>query len=180
MGHRRSLLEKDLLYLFSEDGNLEGGREDIGFAPGGVRVNVFSSPDESRCYNVSGETRVLGERVFAGTIAWGGDFAFASRNDVEVLDVRIVIRTDDGALIEGAYGGVLPGGPRSFRQVVTEKPKVGSEQHPVEAPFYVAPRFRTADRRYRWLSGRQCLAFGRIKFIESIPRQATMDVWMMD
>ena len=180
MNHRRYLLDKNLLYVFSEDGNVEQGREDIGLVPGGLRINVHSVPQDSRVYNVAGETLLLGEKVLSGTIVWGGDFAFVRQDDIEALDVRVVIRSDDGALIEGEYCGVVAPGPRTFTQVFSEKPKLGSEQSPAELSFHVAPRFRTADPRYKWLSGRQCLAYGRVKFIECVARQATLDVWMMD
>ena len=180
MNHRRYFLDKNLLYLFSLDANLEYGREDVGFVPGGIRVNVNSVPQESRVYNVTGETFVMGEKVITGTIVWGCDLALAREDDLELLDVRMVIETDDGAVIEGEVGGTLAPGPRTFRQVVTEKPKLGSEQQPCELNIFLSPRFRTGDSKYRWLNERQCIGFGRIKFIESVARQSTIDVWMMD
>src|SRR5262245_12433253 len=130
--HRRSLLDRNLLYAFSEDGNLEYGREDIGFVPGGVRINIQATERGSRVYNVAGDERMLGEYILSGTIVWGGDSALAREDDVEILEVRIVIRTDDGALVEAEYTGTFAPGPRSHRQLVTEKPKLGSEQNPFE------------------------------------------------
>jgi len=178
--HRRHFLDKSLYYLFSLDGNLEYGREDIGFVSGGVRINAHSVPRDSRAYSVVGETRVFGEKLVAGTMVWGGDWALAREDDIELLDVKALIRTDDNAVVEVEYGGVLAAGPRSFRQVISEKPKFGSEQNPLDATFYVAPRFNSGDPRYAWLNGRQCLGFGRVKFIESLAKQATVDFWMMD
>jgi hypothetical protein len=178
--HRRYLLEKDLLYVFSEDGNIEYGREDIGFVNAGVRINIHATSQESRLYNVAGETALLGESVFSGSMVWGTDAVLVREDDMEILDVRILVRTDDGSLVTAEYAGVFAPGPRSFRQVVSEKPKLGSEQNPAEGIFFAAPRFRTGAAKYRWLNGRQCLAFGRVKFIESVARQATLDVWLMD
>jgi hypothetical protein len=155
MNHRRYLLEKDLLYLFSEDGNIEYGREDIGFVNGGLRINIHATSQESRIYNVAGETTLLGESVLSGSMAWGTDVILVREDDLEILDVRIVVRTDDGAVVTAEYSGVFAPGPRSFRQVASEKPKVGSEQNPVEGIFFAAPRFRTGDPKYRWLNGRQ-------------------------
>lgn len=180
MRHRRQLLEKNLLYVFSIDGNLEYGREDVGLVPGGLRINVNSIPQGSRAYNVAGESRVAGERTVSGTIAWGSDWVLAGQDDVERLSIKVVIRTDDGACIEAAYRGVLASRPRGFRQIVSENPRVGSERHPIEGTFYVAPRCRSGDPRYQWLNERQFLAFGRVTFIESVARQATLDFWMMD
>jgi hypothetical protein len=39
---------------------------------------------------------------------------------------------------------------------------------------------RTGHPRYRWVSGRQCVAFGIVRIIDSKPKQATFDVWLMD
>ena len=178
--HRRRLLDRNLLYVFSEDGNIEDGREDIGFVPGGFRINLHSEAQDSRVYNVAGDKRMLGEFILSGTIVWGGDWIRGRDDDHEVLDVRIVLRTDDGALVEGDYTGIFAPGPRSFRQLITEKPKLGSEQNPFEGRYVSTPRFYSSDPRYRWLNGRQCLAVGRVKLIDWVARQATFDCWLMD
>jgi hypothetical protein len=178
--HRRYFLDKNLLYLFSIDANLENGREDIGFVPAGIRINASSEPRGSRVYNVTGDSQVIGEKVVSGTVIWGTDFALARRDDIEVLNVRILIQADDGAAIEGDPTGVLSPGPRTYHQVLTEKPKFGSEENPKEVAFVMAPRFFTAHPDYQWLSYRQCMGIGRVKFVQSIARQTTIDVWMMD
>jgi hypothetical protein len=178
--HRRTLLERNLLYVFSEDGNIEDGREDVGFVPGGFRIILHSKPQDSRVYNVAGDKRMLGEFILSGTVVWGGDWAFGRDDDLEALDVRIVIRTDDGALVEGEYTGVFSPGPRSFRQLVTEKPKLGSELKPFEGKYFSTPKFYSSDPRYKWLNGRQCLAIGQVKLIDCVARQATFDCWLMD
>jgi Protein of unknown function (DUF3237) len=179
-GHRRTLLEKNLLYVMSEDGNIEDGREDIGFVPGGLRLNLHSREQDSRIYNVAGDKRMLGEFTLSGTIVWGGDSALARDDDLEILEVRIVIRTDDGAYVEAEYTGLFAPGPRSFRQLVTEKPKLGSETNPFEGKYFSTPKFYSSDPRYRWLNGRQCVAIGRVKLIDCVARQATFDCWLMD
>jgi hypothetical protein len=180
VNHRRHFLDKNLLYLFSVDANLENGREDIGCVPAGIRINASSDPRGSRVYNVTGETQVIGEKIISGTIVWGCDFALARRDDIEVLNVRLVIQADDGAAIEGDTTGVLSPGPRTYHQVLTEKPKFGSEENPKEVAFVMAPRFFSGHQNYKWLSYRQCMAIGRVKFIQSTARQTTIDVWMMD
>jgi len=180
MTHRRQLLEKNLLYMFSIDSNLEEGREDIGFVPGGLRVNVHSTPHDSRAYSVAGEAKLLGQKPVSGTIEWGTDFVLAREDDLELLDVRFVIRADDGACIEVEVHGVLAAGPRSFVKIVSEKPKFGTEKAPVDGTLFVAPRCRSGDSRYKWLSDRQCLGFGQVTLINSVARQSRLDFWMMD
>jgi hypothetical protein len=180
MAHRRYLLEKNLLYLFSEDGNIEYNREDIGFVNGGLRLKVHSTPEESRFYSATGDRDLLGERVFSGSIVFGVDAIFVRQDDVELLDVKIAVQTDDGAVVDGEYTGVFYPGPRTFRQVVSEKPKLGTEQRPAEGAYFAMPRFYASDPKYAWLNGRQCLAIGRVQLIDNVARQASSDIWIMD
>ena len=63
---------------------------------------------------------------------------------VGVLDVRVTLETDDGAVIFAQYNG---------RMDVSEG--IGA------APVYVAPRFETGDPRYAWLNLVQAVGKGR-------------------
>lgn len=62
---------------------------------------------------------------------------------VGVLDVRVTIETDDGAVIFAQYNG---------RMDVSEG--LGAR------PVYVAPRFETGDPRYAWLNLVQAVGKG--------------------
>ena len=79
-----------------------------------------------------------------GTVAdvAGGDWVTMRPDGTLVLDVRIVLRTDDGADILMTYSGYgVPdaSGGRSIR---------------------TAPRFETGDERYDWLNRVQAVAHG--------------------
>lgn len=177
---RNAFVDWNLLYLFSYDANLEMRREEFGPVPGGLRVNIFAKPDETRVYHVMREPSFLGREVIKGTVVWGGDWALVREEDIGQLDVRLTIRTDDGALIDATYGGVFALGPRGFRHLVTERPRLGSEQKPFEAPVVVTPRFETNSLRYHWLTEYQCVAFGRLSIVDSIARKVSFDVYAMD
>lgn len=82
-----------------------------------------------------------GERLSGEIIAPGGDWAIPSTDGkVMLLDVRQLVRTDDGALIYITYKG------RCDRERGT---------------YTVAPTFETDDERYAWLNGVQALGQGR-------------------
>jgi hypothetical protein len=178
---RRSFIDRDLLYLFSYDANLEKGREELGFVPGGFRANVFTQVKDSRVYQVMQEQGVEGVKPFSGVLQYGADWVVLREDiDIGAIDVRLVIRTDDGATIHVKYQGVFPAGPRGFRRLVSEKPKLGSELEPAEVNLVVTPSFETSDPRYSWLTEYQCVAFGKVNLIRSLVRQASFDVYAMD
>ena len=64
---------------------------------------------------------------------------------VGLLDVRVTIETDDGALIYAQYNG---------RMDISEG--IGGR------PVYVAPRFETGDPRYAWLNVVQAVGKGHL------------------
>ena len=62
-----------------------------------------------------------------------------------LMDVRLTLETEDGALIYVEYGG-----RRDFSQIY--------KGH--DAPVYIAPRFETSDERYTWLNKIQAIGKG--------------------
>ena len=101
-------------------------------APSGTRVVVTASGGS-----------FTGPRLH-GTIAEaaGGDWVTVRSDGSMTLDVRLVLRTDDGADILMTYSGI------SRRD--------GEGGMSVRA----APRFETGDDRYAWLNGIQAVALG--------------------
>jgi hypothetical protein len=179
-GHRRDFLDKNLMYLFSYDVNLEDTREELGLTITGLRLNIFSKPQESRIYNVKGEQAFEANKMPGGTISWGVDYTRLREDDVADLDVRLQIQTDDDQVILVRYRGLFSVGPRGFRKLLSEKPKLGSEQQPFEARLFVGPRFETPSPKYKWLEKYHCLAIGRSWVIDSFVRRASYDVYAMD
>lgn len=177
---RAGLFERDLLYLFSYDADLEMRRDEIGFVPGGLRVNITAKPNKTRMYHVARETSTLGFRAVEGTITSGMDRAFIRNDDIGVLDVQLTLRTDDGALIYSQYRGVYPAGPRGYRRLVSRQPLLGTELSPFRAPVYITPRYETASPAYRWLTQYQCVGFGEVEVIKSDIRSVTFDIYALD
>ena len=177
---RTNLLDQDLLYLFSYDVNLEMRRDEIGFVPGGVRVNIVARPNETRAYHVARDTSTLGFQSVRGTVTWGIDRALVRSDDIGVLDVRLTISTDSGALIHSTYKGVFPAGPRGYRRLISEDPLLGSESKPFPAPVFVTPRYETDAPDYQWLVQYQCLGIGRVQIVKSTVRSASFDIYAMD
>lgn len=94
--------------------------------------------------------RFRGARLRGRVLPGGGDWAWCRSPDDIEIDVRAVLKTDDGALIHLRYSGmwwaakglipkaIAPGGERSFR----------AEDHYLR----VVARFETAASKYRWLN----------------------------
>ena len=72
------------------------------------------------------------------------------------LDVRITLRTDDGALIYAHYPGLFHGAP-----AVMERLARGEPVEPDEYYFRTAPLFETAAETYAWLNRVLAVGIGR-------------------
>ena len=89
----------------------------------------------------SGE-RLSGRLATATAFDWLVD----SEAGVGAIDVRFVLRTDDGALIHISYRG-----------------RSDHSQGPATMPLYSAPLFETGDPRYTWLNLVQAVGKGVVK-----------------
>ena len=92
--------------------------------------------------------------VLTGTVeAPSGDWVRLAADGAMRLDVRLLLRTDDGAAILMTYSGISTDGG---------------------APIRAAALFETGDERYAWLNAVQAVAIGR-----SGDGQVTYDVSRM-
>ena len=93
------------------------------------------------------ESRWEGER-FKASLKPGvaaADWMIVTPDNTGLIDIRLTLETDDGALVYVEYGG-----RRDFAQVFLG----------VDAPVYIAPRFETSDARYSWLNKVQAVGKG--------------------
>jgi hypothetical protein len=120
----------ELVPLCTFTGNT-GTNFDLGKTPAGRRI-IFQVTDG----RVTGE-RLSGQQV--GQI--DGDWLTIGSGGVGTLDVRLLIETDDGALVLIQYHGRVD----------------ATDPH---APVYSAPRFETGDERYQWLNRIQAVGKG--------------------
>ena len=118
--------------------------QDVGQAPVGLR----------RVFPVDGGT-FEGARMRGDVLPGGADWVLWRADGAMLIDVRIVLRTDDGALIGMQYTGIATSTPEVMarfnrREVVPY------------ADYYVrtTPRFETAAPRYAWLNGIVAVANG--------------------
>jgi hypothetical protein len=88
-----------------------------------------------------------GERV-SGEVLGGGNDWQAVRNDgCTRLDVRLVLRTTDGALIVMTYQAVRCGPPN-----IMEKLDKGEVVDPMSYYFRMNPLFETSAAKYDWMN----------------------------
>ena len=104
-------------------------------------TTIPNGPHGTRVFvSVLGGT-VSGPQIVGTVVAGSGSDWVTVRDDgYAQLDVRLLITTDDDAVIAMAYQGILD---------------TGSERRP-----RVAPTFQTSHERYRWLNNVQGVAIG--------------------
>lgn len=98
--------------------------------------------------------RVIGGKLqgnkLNATVVPGGDDWITVREDGTIIqNVRILLETDDNALILMTYRGIRTGP----KEVLARLDK-GEEVNPDEYYFRTSPIFETADSRYDWLNSR--------------------------
>lgn len=118
------------------------GTADVGISP----IMLPETPSGTRVVVEITSVDCRGERLRAklkGVAA--ADWAVVSPTGIGLMDVRLTLETDDGALIYVSYNGRvdLSGGLDG-------------------ATAYTAPRFETGDERYAWLNKIQAVAKGVI------------------
>jgi hypothetical protein len=90
-----------------------------------------------------------------GTVLGGSDHLLVLADNAAVPDVRMAIRTHDGALIQMEYRGIMRA-PRHVLQLFSEPEKV----NPKDYYFRVAVFFETGDERYAWINQAVCVGYG--------------------
>ena len=91
---------------------------------------------------------VKGPRVSGKIIPPGGDWQRIMPAGVTRLDVRLLIETDDGALIYMTYNGIAV-----VSKEVTDALSRGEVVTGKTVPYFVtAPTFQTSSEKYSWLN----------------------------
>ena len=104
----------------------------------------------------SGE--VQGERLHGTTVGAGADWLLVAQDGFGRLDVRLTIRTHDGAHIYVQYFGL----PEFNDDVVELLGGAGKSTEFGELMFLVNPRMETGDPRYSWVNQTMFIGEGRI------------------
>lgn len=181
---RRHFLDKELLYLFSYNAEVDPNPDNIGIVSEGVRFEVSGVTGESRVYHVlreRGEGALPpGAKVVTGRVRVGRDTALYRSDDVIVDEIRLTIETDDGAVIASRYRGggyLFPGGYEAYTSAID---KVGTDKEPAQGPIVITPRYETSHPAYAYLMNYQCVGFGRIEVHRNFVRRVTYDIYAMN
>jgi Protein of unknown function (DUF3237) len=130
---------------------------ELGATPAGSR----------RLFTVSGG-QFVGERLRGEVLPQGGSDLLLVRADGSAQqDVRLILRTEDGALILMTYRGV-----RHASQEVNER--IARGEHVAGSDYYLptAPFFETSSAKYAWLNKIVSVAVG-----ERLPDGVTYEVF---
>ena len=131
----------ELLYEITMQAEID----DLGPTPSGHR----------RIVRVTGGT-FAGPKLRGTVLPGGGDWLVERADGVRPLDVRITLRTDDGALIYAHYPGLF-----HAEAGVTERLFRGEAVDPSEYYFRTAPLFETASEKYAWINRLLAVGIGR-------------------
>jgi hypothetical protein len=88
-----------------------------------------------------------GPRLKGEVLPGGGDWTLERPDGTIQLDVRITLRTEDGALIYVTYRGVLDASQEVLRRL-----RSGEPVDPKEYYFRTTPVFETSAEQYRWVN----------------------------
>ena len=91
--------------------------------------------------------RFEGPRLKGLVLPGGADWVIRRGDGVSMLDVRLVLMTDDGAAISMAYTGLLWVAEQAASRFRSGEPVDYGETY-----IRTTPRFETADPRYDWLN----------------------------
>ena len=94
---------------------------------------------------------------FSGVLVEATDPVLALRDDSARLDVRMILRTGDGVLVQMTYDGIVAG-PQEVMKRIGRREVVDASDYYMRT----AVQFECGDPRYRWLNDSLCVATGRL------------------
>jgi Protein of unknown function (DUF3237) len=99
--------------------------------------------------------RFEGERLRGRILSGGNDWQSLRADGAVTLDVRLVMETDDGALIGVTYNGVRHG-PKEVLDRIARGEKISPSEYYLRA----TPYYETASEKYGWLNRIVSVAYG--------------------
>jgi hypothetical protein len=118
-------------------------------------VVVGATPGVNRRIGLVPSGSFEGDRL-SGQVIDGADWQAVRADGSTTLDVRLVMQTDDDALIAMTYRGVRHG-PKD----VIERMERGEAVDPASYYFRINPMFETAAQAYDWLNRIVAVGIGR-------------------
>jgi hypothetical protein len=114
---------------------------------------VGATPTADRRVGLVTGGQFWGERLSGEVLGGGSDWQSLRPDGSTLLDVRLHLRTDDGALILMRYQGLRHGPAEAMRRIAA-----GEVVDPADYYFRINPMFETASETYGWLN--RILAIG--------------------
>jgi hypothetical protein len=99
-----------------------------------------------------------GPKLHGEVLADGGDWALFRPDGTMSLDVRLVLKTHDGALLHMTYGGRWVTPPHLRADIAD--PVRRYQVDPSSYYFRTNPLFETGTRQYAWLNDIVCVGMG--------------------
>jgi hypothetical protein len=137
-----------LAHLFTLSAGL-GGSDDTGEGSLGRRIR-----------DSVGEGTFAGRHMRGELLPGSADWRLIRHDVTSVIDARVMLRTDDGALIYMSYGGRVVVPPDMLAQV--RDPARRHLLDPAAYYFRTTPTFETGAEPYRWLNNIVCIGTGRL------------------
>jgi hypothetical protein len=119
----------------------------------GEMLAVGETPAANRRIGLITGGRFEGERLSGEVLGGGSDWQAPRPDDSTQLDVRLHLKTDDGALIVMRYQGLRHGPAEVMRRLAA-----GEAVDPADYYFRINPMFETGSGPYGWLN--RILAIG--------------------
>jgi Protein of unknown function (DUF3237) len=108
---------------------------------------VGATPDHFRRIGVVPGGSFAGERLSGEVLEGGSDWQTVRPDGATTLDVRLVLKTTDGALVGMTYRGLRHGPPEVIRRL-----EAGEVVDPASYYFRTTALFETASAHYDWIN----------------------------
>ena len=102
---------------------------------------------------------IEGPKIRGRVKDFGADWLVIRHDNVCVVDVRLVLETDDGVLIHMCYDGILDLKEEQIAELLSGK------YLQFKAPVYTTPRFETGHKNYLWLNKVKGAAIGEVNTV---------------
>lgn len=127
------------------------------------------TPDGMRRVDILDGGRFEGPRLRGDVLPGGSDLLLVRADGSICTDVRLVLRTDDGATIVVTYRGSRHGSEDAMRRIAAGEDVPASDYYLRNAPF-----FETAAPDYAWLNHIVSIGLG-----ERLPGGARYDIYQI-
>ena len=122
------------------------------------RLNIGGGPFGQRILFGAAGGSFEGPRLRGEVLAGGGDWALFRPDGAMSLDVRLTLRTHDGALVQMSYGGRWITPPELRAEMAD--PARRHQVDPARYYFRTNPLFETGAQPYAWLNDIVCVGTG--------------------